>query len=207
METVKTSEALESQIMEDARGKSRHILESADKECARIRAEGDKRAATEKAALEAKRDARIAALRQELVSTLPLDFMRARLSFIQGALSQALTSLVSSLSNAECARIIGGQMALCAEAFGSARVVITYAGLTAEEARALVGGSLPGVTIDTVKLQGDDPSGLAAARGVIVETTDRGKRYRGTMDEMTHSLLEEYREQLVTALFGKDVTQ
>jgi len=207
METVKTSEALESQIMEDARVKARHILESAEKECARIRAEGEKKAAAEAAGLEAKRDERIAALRQELTTTLPLDFMRSRLSFIQDALAKALKDLFVSFSNADCASIISRQLARCASAFAGATVVIWHAGLSADEARKLVKESLPGATIGEVKPLAAEETDKEAIRGVIVETSDRGKRYRGTMNEMTQFLLEEYREQLVTALFGKDVTQ
>jgi vacuolar-type H+-ATPase subunit E/Vma4 len=207
METVKTSDALESQIMDDARGKARHVLESADKECARIQSDGEKRAADETASLNAKRDARVAALRQELTTTLPLDFMRTRLSFIQEALSRSLADLFASLSNADCARIIGRQLGLCASAFDGATVVVWHAGLSADEARKLVQGSLPGATVDAVKPLAADAMEKGALRGVIVETSDRGKRYRGTMNEMTQFLLEEYREQLVTALFGKDVTQ
>jgi vacuolar-type H+-ATPase subunit E/Vma4 len=207
METVKSSDALEAQIMDDARGKARHILESADKECARIRLEGEKRAAEETAGVEAKRDASIASLRQELTTSLPLDFMRARLSFIQEALSKALADLIASLSNGDCARIIGRQLAGCASAFDGATIVVWHAGLSAEEARALVEASLPGAIVEAVKPLAVDTTHKETMRGVIVETSDRGKRYRGTMNEMTQFLLEEYREQLVTALFGKDVTQ
>ena len=205
METVKTSDALESQIMEDARGKARHVLESAEKECARIRTEGAKRAAEETAAIDAKRDARLDALRRELATTLPLDFMRARLTFIQEGLTKALAALFSSLTNADCARIIGRQLALCAEIFAGTSVVVWHAGLSADEARKLVQESLPGATIQEVKPLAAAGTEGEPMRGVIVESGDHGKRYRGTMDEMAQFLLGEYREELVTALFGKDV--
>ena len=47
METVRTSEVLESQILEDARGKAKRLLDSADKECAAIRAEAERLAEDE----------------------------------------------------------------------------------------------------------------------------------------------------------------
>ena len=44
-----------------------------------------------------------------------------------------------------------------------------------------------------------------AGKGVILETVDGSRRYRGTLNELTGLLLEEYREELMTALLGKDV--
>ena len=81
METVKTSEVLESQILDDARAKAARILEAADKECAAIRADWDRRGSDEVRRLEAVRASRIAALRQDLEALLPLDFLRSRSGF------------------------------------------------------------------------------------------------------------------------------
>ena len=47
--------------------------------------------------------------------------------------------------------------------------------------------------------------GRETGTGLIVETADGSRRFRATLHELTALLLEEHREELVTALFGKDV--
>jgi hypothetical protein len=44
-----------------------------------------------------------------------------------------------------------------------------------------------------------------AGKGLIVETADGSRRFRATLRELSDLLLEEHREELVTALLGKDV--
>jgi vacuolar-type H+-ATPase subunit E/Vma4 len=206
MEIVKTSEALESQILDDARVKARKVLESADKECVAVRAEWDRRNKEEADRLDAAREAQCAALRQELVSSLPLDFMRTRLSFIQEAVSTALKDLFDSLSPADLSRIIGARLAKAAFAFKGARVAVEFAGMDAELAKRIVRDSLPGVTVETVNPM-DEELAAQAGKGVILRTADSARRYRGTLSELASLLLEEHREELVTALFGKDVAK
>jgi len=204
MEVLTTSDALESQIMEDARNKARRILESADKECAAVRAAGERKLLEETQRLDAAREARVAALRQELATTLPLDFMRTRLTFIQEAVSKSLDDLFDGLTGAELDRIIGRMLRRAAYAFKDAPVIVMCAGMDADEARAIVRESVPGAKVEDVRpLSAADAA--AAGKGIILQTTDGSRRYRGTLNEMKNLLLEEYREESVTALLGKDV--
>jgi vacuolar-type H+-ATPase subunit E/Vma4 len=204
MEVVKSSEALESQIVEDARAKARRILEAAEKECVAVRAEWNRRSAEDERRLDASRDAQCRALQQELDASLPLDFMRTRLSFTQEAVSKALQDLFDSLSEADIRKVLAGCLSRVKSAFSGARVTVEHAGISAELARSIVREGLPGVTIDAVTaLSGD--AAADSGRGVIVQTVDGRRRFRGTLKEVTGVLLEDHREELVTALFGKDV--
>ena len=204
MEVLTTSDALESQILEDARNKARRILESADKECAAIHAAGEGKLLEETQRLDAAREARVTALRQELATALPLDFMRTRLAFIQEAVSRALNDLFNGLTGTELGRIIGQMLARAAYAFTDAPVVVRYAGMEADDARMIVAESVPGAKVEDVQpLSAADAA--AAGKGIILQTMDGSRRYRGTLNEMKNLLLEEYREECVTALLGKDV--
>jgi vacuolar-type H+-ATPase subunit E/Vma4 len=202
MEVLKTSDALESQILEDARGKARRILEAADRECARIRTEWDGKDRQEAERLDANRDAKIAAVRQELSSSLPLDFMRTRLGFIQESIMKALTELFDALPAADLEKVLGRVLARASFAFTGAPVVVFTAGMTPEAARRLVQAAMPGAAVAEVKpLTGDD----AADKGVVLQSADGNRRFRCTLRELTSLLLEEYREELMTALLGKDI--
>ena len=204
METVKTSEVLESQILDDARAKAARILEAADKECAAIRADWDRRGSDEVRRLEAVRASRIAALRQDLEALLPLDFLRSRLGFLQKAVSAALDGFFGSLDARELGRLIGRQLADASYAFTNQRLVAWTAGIAEGEARRIVTESIPGAVVQEVK-QLPPESAAEAGKGLVVETADGNRRFRATLQELAALLLEEHREELVTALFGKDV--
>ena len=204
MEVLTTSDALESQILEDARNKARRILESSDKECAGVRAAGERKVLEETQRLDAARETQVIALRQELATTLPLDFMRTRLAFIQEAVAKALNDLFDGLTGAELGRIIGRMLKRAAYAFKDTSVLVLCAGMDAADARRIVAESVPGAKVEDVQpLSSADAE--AAGKGIILQTTDGSRRYRGTLNQMKNLLLEEYREESVTALLGKDV--
>jgi vacuolar-type H+-ATPase subunit E/Vma4 len=204
METVKSSEALESQILEDARAKARRLLEHADRECAAIRADWERKDAEELGRMEAAARARAQAMRQELASSLPLENMRSRLSHIQDAVTAALKALFDSLSGADLAAVIGGQLSRVAGPFAGEKVTVWTAGITADDARRLLAQSMPSTVVADVKPLSEDAA-RESGKGVVIESVNGAKRYRGTLAEVSAMLLEEHREELVTALFGKDV--
>jgi len=210
MEVVKSSEALESQILDDARGKANRILQEADREAEAISEEWRKKAELEAKRLDAERDSRIAAIRQELEASLPLDYMRARLSYIQETLTKALSEMFASLTPADLARIIGGHLGSIPPVFGSTPLVVSAIGIPPAEAKRIVEKNIRGAVVGEVKSMEGAAEGRQAAdgapdRGLIVETSDGRIRFRGTINELTALLLEEHREELVEALLGKDV--
>jgi vacuolar-type H+-ATPase subunit E/Vma4 len=154
--------------------------------------------------LEAVRDGRLAALRQELASSLPLDYLRTRLVFIQEAVTSALRGLFEGLSSLELDGIVGQMLRRAAASFKGARVTVSFAGMSADAARRIVQESIPGAIVEDVKMLPEDAAALAG-KGVVLETIDGSTRYRGTLNELTGLLLEEHREELMTALLGKDV--
>ena len=204
MEILRTSDAMESQILDDARNKARRVLEAADKECRAIRAEWQSTLQKEADRLDAARDGRLAALRQELASSLPLEYLRAKLVFIQEAVSGALRDLFGGLSPADLNRIVGQMLARAADAFTGARVAVSFAGISADAARRIVQESIPGAIVEDVTALAEEAA-ASSGKGVILETVDGSRRYRGTLNELTGILLEEHREELMTALLGSDV--
>jgi vacuolar-type H+-ATPase subunit E/Vma4 len=204
METVKTSEALEEQILEDARAKVKRIREKADKECAAIREEEDRRGAEEARRLDGVRQARLSAMRADLEASLPLDFMRSRLGFFQKSVDEALEKVFRSMDARERGSAIGSQLARASFAFVNQRLVVSCAGVAEQEARQIVAAHLPGAVIQELK----ELSPEAAAEtgvGLVVETADGSRRFRATFQELSALLLEDHREEIVRALFGKDV--
>jgi vacuolar-type H+-ATPase subunit E/Vma4 len=204
MEILRTSDAMESQVLEDARNKARRLLEAADKECIAVRSEWQRTLQEETRRLEAVRDVRLSALRQELASSLPLEYLRTRLVFIQDAVTGAIRDLFERLPSLELDRIIGQMLSRAASSFKGARVAVSFAGMSTDAARRIVQESIPGATVEEVKMLSEEAAALAG-KGIVLETIDGSMRYRGTLNELTGLLLEEHREELMTALLGKDV--
>jgi vacuolar-type H+-ATPase subunit E/Vma4 len=198
MDVLKSSDALESQILDEARARARRIRETADKECAALVAGAERAAREEAQKVEEGTAAEIAAVRHELTSSLPLDFLRARLAFVQEAVDRALADLFEKMPAAQRAGLIGRLLARAAHAFTGTRVIVTASGMSVEEAKKVVAGNIPGVVVEEVRTAAD-------GTGIILETTDGSRRYRGTLAELTSMLLEDHREELATALLGKDV--
>jgi V/A-type H+-transporting ATPase subunit E len=204
MEILRASDTLESEIVSDARNKARRLLESADKECAALLKESQRNLENEAGRLDAVREAKRARLRQELASSLPLETLRTRLTFTERAVSNALTGLFDGLSVSQIGRIVGMALARASFAFKDTRVVVSYAGMNAGDARRIVEENIPGAPVAELVELGEEEAS-EAGKGIILQSADGSRRFRATLNEIRSVLLEEYREELMSALLGKDV--
>jgi vacuolar-type H+-ATPase subunit E/Vma4 len=205
MEVIKSGDALEKQVLEDARTKASHLLAEAERECDAIREEWRRRTEAEIRKMQQNRETRIEAIRSELAASLPLDFMRARLSYMQEALDSALREFFSRLSAKDLATIIGNLLKRMPPVFRDTTAVVFASGLALNEARKIVEENVPGVTVQDVKEMAQGQPGDRRDVGLVLETTDRRIRFRGTMRELSTQLLEQNREELAEALLGRDV--
>lgn len=197
MEVVKTSEELERQILEDARKRAGKVLEAAEKECIAIRREGEKRVEEECASMTTAAEGRIRALRRELAASLPLDFMRKRLTFIEQSIGGALQGYLDGLEAASLRDVLAAQASRAKDALRDSEVRIFAAGLSLRDASAAVQSAIPGIRIRSVE--------EASEKGIVLETVDGKTRFRATIAEIRQLLLEDHRVELADALLGKDI--
>ena len=205
MEVLRSGDALEKQVLEDARTRASRILAEAERECAAIRQEWQRRTEDDIRRIEAERDAKIQAVRQELESSLPLDFMRARLSYIQECVDRALKEYFGGLSPADVSRIIGRMLKRLPPVLHGATVTAYVSGMLSQDARRIVEDNISGVKIEDVKDMAGSASADGLDVGLVLETTDSRVRFRGTLRELRAQLLEQNREEMAAALLGRDV--
>ncbi len=203
MEIMNNGALLETQILEDARTKARRLLDAADRECAAIRSQAEQGLQEELRHADQVRDERIATLRRELATQLPLDFRRTRLAFLQEALDKAFSAWFAGLPPAKLDELIAARLARSGPAFAGRHVVVRHAGLDEQRARAIAAKGLPGAIVDAAT-ELDAEAAAAAVAGVVIECADGSRRCRATIGEMTAQLQDERREELITALYGKD---
>ena len=205
MEVLKSGDALEKQVLDDARTKAARILAEAERESAAIRDEWQRKTEQELNRMEADKDARVRAVRQELESTLPLDFMRARLSYIQECVDRALQEYFAGLAPAVLARVLGRMMRRMPPVFRGSTTVAYASGMQEQEVKRLVEENVPGVIVKDVKEMATRASADGGDTGIVLETTDGRISFRGTLRELRAQLLEDNREELAAALLGRDV--
>lgn len=211
MEVLKTSDELEKQILEDARKKASRILESTEKECAQIRLEWEKKLQDDARRMEEDNTRRIAALKQELAATLPLDRMRERLSYIEKTLIGKLKECFEGLTAIETAEVFSVLIRRVASIFSGKRITAYVGGIADSEAIKMLTACIPSAVVIGIRplaeaaAMGTGEVILPVARGLVLESEDKRILYRGTFNELARLLLEEHRDALVESLIGKDV--
>jgi V/A-type H+/Na+-transporting ATPase subunit E len=201
MEILRTSEALETQILEDARRKAGRILEAVDKDLAALAAEGEARAAAEASRIRGECDAKILALRREMEAALPLENLRARLLFTERALREAMASYFESLGQDGLERVLRAMLRKPAALLAGAKLRVGFAGMEAAAARGIVEKAFPAAVIEELSER------AGGARGLVLSTADGRALFRATLEDLEQILLEERRAQLAAALLGKDAEQ
>ncbi len=211
MEVLKTSDELEKQILEDARKKASRILESTEKECAQIRLEWEKKLQDDARRMEEDNTRRIAALKQELAATLPLDRMRERLSYIEKTLVGKLKECFEGLTEKETSDVFTVLIRRVASIFPGKRIMAYVGGIGDGEAKKMLTAFIPSAVVIGIKPLAEASVGmvgeaiLPVSRGIVLESEDKRILYRGTFDELARLLLDEKRDALMESLIGKDV--
>lgn len=203
MEVLKTGEELERQILEDARKKASRTLEAADKECQKARVELMQALEAEYARIDADGERRIAALRAQLESQLPMDFQRIRLAWVDEAVTGSLRELLARLTQEELGQILGARLREAAGVFAGKPVKVFYAGLDLAVARSTVEEAMPAACIVSLEPR-KAASASPPASGLVVESADAKLRYRCTLAELESLLLENHREELAVTLLGRE---
>ncbi len=178
METVRTSEVLESQILEDARAKAKRILGAADKECEGVRAEWEQRNAEEARRLDgcAGGAGRRHAAGPQGLSSTGLHAVAA--GFLpEGGIGRPGEPVRARWTRGSWAGSSARQVAKASFAFANQKLVVWYAGISEQEARRIVAENIPGATVQEVK-QLPPESGGGERQGI--DRGDRGRRAGGS---------------------------
>ena len=229
MEEIRGTEALEQEILEDARRRAERILRKAENDVKEWNAQREQRLQEAIEALTREYEAKKRAAEQDMQSHLPLEKTRLEIGYrdeaLRAKLSEVLMTLIRGkpwLLGSWCLARLRRQQLLIQES--SAQVVVS--GLDAKSLQgiqALFKGS-PNVSIvqkDVQLSRGDPERGDAAAGdaavgasaeagpealfsmyGVVVEPKDHSYRISATGHELLEWLLDEKRGELATALFG-----
>jgi len=195
MEVLRTTELLETEVLEDARKKAKKTLEKADQDCRRIREEGERKKRSEEAQLLRQFDAEVRLMEVKVKAAQPLERLRKRLVIIENILQAQLREFFQGLRPEEKTKILRLLLAKAAEVFAGKTVVLFCAGDEKAAASTLVGSVFSNLTIAEVRpLEGET--------GIVLQTVDGRIRYRATLRDLESILIEDHRAELVRSFWG-----
>jgi len=198
MEEIASTDALEKEILEDARKKGEKILRDGEAEAARIRSEFEGRSASALAALAEDFRSRTERYEGENLARLPLERGRLKATYIDRLLESAMDRYLAALPADKVAGLVGGLLSRAAGLVADSRVAVGYKGMDEATARGLVSANLPRARV----LSFARDEGLAAA-GLLVTSEGGVLTVRATMDLVGERLLDEHRGELARTLCGE----
>ncbi|MDR2661817.1 MAG: ATPase [Treponema sp.] len=203
MEELQSTEALDREILEDARKKAFKILKSADDSVAASKALWERKL---QKTLEQARTAyakKAEQSRQEILVKLPLDKRRIRSERIETLLNGAMQDFLASLDRDALLRILGRELeertaALEGETSGAGE--LRGRGLSSAELSALGAKAFPGAALKTA---GDPLYTVPGTFPAVVADFPR-LRITASADNAGRDLLQDKRAELAAALLGKE---
>jgi vacuolar-type H+-ATPase subunit E/Vma4 len=195
MEEIVSSEAIQGEILDDAREKASRVLEEADEEASRDVAEIEAKAAEVVAEIIRENAAKAARFRMETMARFPLERTRMRTVFVEGALLEAADGYIDGLAVDKVASLSQAMLAKGASFLAGKDIELRRKGLSEALARSIASR----VLTCAASLRFDEDQGLPAS-GLVAAAVDGSVVLKATMDLVESGLLDENRGELAHAL-------
>jgi vacuolar-type H+-ATPase subunit H len=195
MEEIVGSDAIQGEILEDARKKAARLIEEAEEESARTLSAIEEKARSVVGEIMRTSEARSERFRMETMARLPLERTRMRTTFVDARMREALASFMASLGEERVAELAEGMLARGASYFSGRAVELARRGIPEAAARAVASRVLSGAASIEIAEDGSLP-----APGLVARARDGDEVLRATMDLVEERLLDERRGELARAL-------
>lgn len=203
MEELRSTDALDREILEDARKKAYRILAAAAETVKAAEEAEEEKIREALAELRERFEAHDQEIRREILARLPLDKRRLHTEWVEASLKSAMRAYLSGLSRERLLSLLEGELALrlgnCPEAAGGDKPVpVRYRGVSREEAEGILRRVWPAsswISEEGGPVRGDFPA-LAAETEVA--------RITASVDALAEELLRDRRAELAAALLGKE---
>jgi hypothetical protein len=202
MEELQSTDVLDREILEDARKKAKRILATAEETVAAGAASWEKRLDQDTQDMEKNYAARVEKARNELMARLPLDQRRAQSERVETLFVSAMGEFLGSLPRERILSLLEKELRRCAAGLPESDPGPLEAGcrsLSPEELKRLLDTALPGIPwtfredMEFHRLPGSFPAIVVNSPAV---------RLTASVDALAASLMEDSREELVSALLG-----
>jgi len=201
MEEIRSTEALDREILEDARKKADRILRAAEQRLESDKESWKKKTEDDISELERLHVQRVEKHRQEVMARLPLDKRRARAERSERILNGAMEEFLASLPLEKQLGLLKAELRDRASSLPPGPVTIAFRGLDEGTVTILLKEALPqsSWTVDENLLTDDqkmEKLPLLVVNGGAVRIT-------ASLSALAQDLLLQYRAELATVLLGE----
>jgi len=208
MEELQSTEALDREILEDARKKAFKVLKSSDDSISGSKTAWDQKLKSGLEKARASYAEKGTTMRREIMARLPMDKRRIRLETIDNFLHQAMKHFLESLDRAALLRILQNELTLKANSVGSAKSSgsgefsgegeFRCRGLSQKECSALASAAFRGVSFRYT----EDPLPMIAGTFPALLINFPHIRISVSADAAAENLLQDKRAELTASLLG-----
>jgi V/A-type H+/Na+-transporting ATPase subunit E len=213
MEELKSTEALDREILEDAQKKAARLLRNAEQAANASEREWAKKAETDIAELERKHAERVAERRKETLGRLPRDKRRERAERAERLRGAAMADYLAALPRLKLLSLVQKELSARVGALPSTGLVVKAMAFAPGEVEALLSAVLPArswtlAQSDSASSRSIDPSNPAATALALPSLVVEGARVyvRVGVESAAEELLREQRAELAVALLGEEAS-
>lgn len=201
MEEIRNAEALEKEIMDDARKRAEKIVRSRERSLAELRGTSAKRREQSLKEMEQTHADEVAALTLRNEAAIPLERKRAFLAFAEERLEQEVHRYFDEIGASRRDDLLVRQLADAAAVLGDAEVTVDCRGVSGQEAAQIVSRALP-----NVQVRGEINAVSGGAVSISVATKDRGVVAGASTTRIERELLLRHRERIAKALLEGNIS-
>lgn len=207
MEELRSTEAIEKEIQDEANAQAKFILEKAERDTTGLRESLKTRVNDFERDAEKTFQKKITEAKLNFEGRIPLEKSRRALLFAERAIIKNINEYLSNLSKETRLSILVSRFSKYKQVFARKKFGACVFGFTAEETKAAFQKnnvlllSLKQIPYETVFDEFEQK--LDLHEGIIVEAEDKSVFCKLTFSEMIGEILKKYRSELVKALFGE----
>jgi len=205
MEELRSTEILDKEIQSDARKKAERILERAKTLFTAVAS----RLANAEQELQAKTDEACAEFAKDKDAALPLEKARFFVSYVQETMEKCLNAYTKNLSEDGRLSLLFGAFQKYTDALHGKKVFVSIYGFNMDAVKNRFDDVLQVLRYEQTEFNkriAEDDCRLEKKEGIIIESEDKTVRIRLTIPEFTQNVLNTYRTELYSALFGGRLT-
>ena len=207
MEELRSTQALDNEIISDARKKSERILQKAEETCASLLADVDKRVSDALKQAQETQDSILAAFKRNTEASLPLEKERYLVSFVSESILNAVNGYFEKAGVQKRLDVVESMVRRAKNVLGDRKVSAYVIGFSLDSAKKMLESSL-GVQLLSMEqkqksaLDEDVLPGFVFEDGVILVTEDGSIKCRLTLKERVKEILDDKKMELSQALFA-----
>ncbi|MBO4321340.1 MAG: hypothetical protein J5857_12805 [Treponema sp.] len=207
MEELRSTQALDNEIISDARKKSERILQKAEETCASLLADVDKRVSDALKQAQETQDSILAAFKRNTEASLPLEKERYLVSFVSESILNAVNGYFEKAGVQKRLDVVESMVRRAKNVLGDRKVSACVIGFSLDSAKKMLESSL-GVQLLSMEqkqksaLDEDVLPGFVFEDGVILVTEDGSIKCRLTLKERVKEILDDKKMELSQALFA-----